>query len=81
MFINFKNFHVKEELFSGKSVHRYSVESKDKGHIGEIYFIRDANGVSSIEWCKGNITKGFGAKIDLEELFELLESRGETNEE
>lgn len=81
MYINFKNFNVKEELFSGESVHRYSVESKDKGHIGEIYFIRDANGVGSIEWCKGNIVRGYGAKIDLEELFELLENREEKTEE
>ncbi len=37
MYINFNNFNVNEEFFSGESVRRYSVESKDKGHIGEIY--------------------------------------------
>lgn len=80
MYINFNNFKVNEEFFGGEAVHRYSVEAKDKGHIGDIYFIRDANGVGSIEWCKGNIARGFGAKMDLEELFELLESREEKNE-
>lgn len=79
MYINFKNFKVSEEFFGGESVHRYSVESKDKGHIGEIYFIREADGIGSIEWCKGNIVQGYGVKIGLEELFELLESRESKN--
>ncbi len=70
-----------KSFLAASSVRRYSVESKDKGHIGEIYFIRYANGVGSIEWCKGNIVQGFGAKMDLEELFELLESREEKTEE
>ena len=81
MYINFNNFKVSEEFFSGESVRRFSIESKNSGHTGEIYFIKDANGIGSIEWCKGNTAQGFGIKIDLEELFELLENREPKKEE
>ena len=80
MYINFNNFKVSEEFFGGESVRRFSVESKEKGHVGEIYFVKDSNGVGSIEWCKDNITQGYGVKIDLEELFEILENRENKNE-
>jgi hypothetical protein len=74
MYINFESFN-KTISFNGEYVYRYTVESKKEGHIGSIYFVKDANGIGSIEWCKGNIVKGYGVKIDLEELLNLLEKR------
>jgi hypothetical protein len=74
MYINVKNFRA-TEVFGGESVYRYSVESKDKGHIEYINFITDADGVGSLEWCKGSTATGYGEKISLEDLFDLLEKR------
>lgn len=76
MYINFEGSSRKTvDLASRAYEISHAVESKTEGHIGTIYFIRDANSVGSIEWCKGNKAKGFGVKIDLEELFDLLETR------
>jgi hypothetical protein len=74
MYINFGNFRQTVD-FNGAYEFCFAVESKKEGHIGSIYFIRDENGVGSIAWCEGNIAKGYGLKIDLEELFNLLKKR------
>lgn len=81
MYINFnKKVRTNEEVFSGKSTHSYSVETKDEGDIGTIHFIRDANGIGSVEWCRGNTAEGFGVKMDLEKLINFLENKDNQKE-
>ena len=73
MSINFKSCRTREEI-GGESVIRYAVESKQVGH--EATFLHQRGKRRWLyRWCKGSTAEGYGERIALKELFELLENR------
>lgn len=78
MYINFDSFRKRAEV-GGDSVSSYPVQSKETGHVGYIHFITDKNGIGYLEWCKGSTAEGYGEKISLADLFDLLERRSKSD--
>lgn len=53
----------------------FEVKTKKEGIIGELHLATDQDGSGTIEWCRDRTAKGYGKKIGVEELINLLEQR------
>lgn len=54
----------------------YVVSSKDRGSEGHLHIITEKGGEGFVEWCKGPLAQGYGARVSLKELLEWMETRG-----
>jgi len=72
MYIDFRPIRQTFGMSGGGEI-TFQVKTIKEGIIGEIHFATDKGGNGTIEWCRDRTAKGYGEKISVEDLINLLE--------